>query len=441
MTTRTVTTQTVTTRTVTTQTMTTEAGCTGSACGEFGTLSRRGFLRGSLGVAAAASTAAYGTAFVQTAYATTRSAPAVLVLLSLRGACDGLSLVVPHADPVYYQARPTIAVPSEKLLAKDAMFGLHPRLAPLLPLWNSGRMAAVHATGLPAPNRSHFAAMEALEDADPGSTARVGWLNRLIGRDTYTNPLQAIQIGSAVTPTSLYGPNQSAATRTIDGSTLAGQDNTTLGAARAKSLHTVWANTPGALGGGARASLQVVTDFAPVRATPTAPANGAAYPEGDLGKALAAAARTIRGDVGAEVITIDHGSWDMHTGLGTLGWGDMITRTDELAKALAAFFTDLGSLATKVTVVTLSEFGRRVKENANSGLDHGHGTVMFLLGAGVKGGTYYGQWPGLTNTTDADLLVTRDYRSVLAEVVTTRFGASTAEVFPGVSLEEIGVMA
>jgi uncharacterized protein (DUF1501 family) len=419
----------------------TDNACTDSVCSEFGSLSRRGFLRGSLGVAAAATTAAYGTAFVQTAYAATRSAPAVLVVLSLRGACDGLSLVVPHADPVYYRARPTIAIPSEKLLAKDGMFGLHPKLAPLLPMWNAGRMAAVHATGLPMPNRSHFAAMELLEDADPGSSSRVGWLNRLIGRDTYTNPLQAIQIGSSIPPTSLYGPHQTAATRTVDSATLAGLDNAALGDARAKSLQTVWASAGGALGGGARASLQVVTDFAPVRATPAAPANGAVYPGGDLGKALAAAARTIRGDVGAEVITIDHGSWDMHTGLGTLGWGDMISRTDELATSLAAFLTDLGALGAKVTVVTLSEFGRRVKENANSGLDHGHGSVMFLLGAGVKGGAYYGQWPGLTNTSDADLLVTRDYRSVLGEVVSSRFGASTAQVFPGVSLEQIGVMA
>jgi uncharacterized protein (DUF1501 family) len=112
-----------------------------------------------------------------------------------------------------------------------------------------------------------------------------------------------------------------------------------------------------------------------------------------------------------------------------------------MATSLAAFFTDLGALGAKVTVVTLSEFGRRVKENANSGLDHGHGSVMFLLGAGVKGEAYYGQWPGLTNTSDADLLVTRDYRSVLGEVVASRFGASTAQVFPGVSLEQIGVMA
>ena len=103
---------------------------------------------------------------------------------------------MPHADPAYYAARPTIAVPSETLLAKDGMFGLHPELEPLLPFWTAGKMAAVHATGLPAPNRSHFAAMEEVEDAAPGSSVRSGWLNRLVGTDADANPLQGLNIGA-----------------------------------------------------------------------------------------------------------------------------------------------------------------------------------------------------------------------------------------------------
>src|SRR5205085_4743179 len=125
-------------------------------------------------------------------------------VLSLRGAADGLSLVVPHADPVYYSSRPRISVPADRLLAKDAMFGLHPQLAPLLPLWESGRLAAVQATGLAAPNRSHFSAMEEVEDADPGSAIRSGWLNRLIGTDASTSPLQGFNAAGGVVPSSLY---------------------------------------------------------------------------------------------------------------------------------------------------------------------------------------------------------------------------------------------
>ena len=110
-----------------------------------------------------------------------------------------------------------------------------------------------------------------------------------------------------------------------------------------------------------------------------------------------------------------------------------------LATSLAAFFTDLGALADKVTVVTISEFGRRVKENANYGLDHGHGNVMFVLGAGVKGG-YRGTWPGLVDSLDADLAVTTDYRSVLAELVSKRLGRSVAQVFPGFTPAPVGAV-
>ncbi|MBM7517884.1 DUF1501 domain-containing protein [Nocardioides nitrophenolicus] len=414
------------------------------SCDEFAALnrglSRRGLFRGVAGTTAAlTTTTAIGGAFMSTSYAATSSAPAVLVVLSMRGAVDGMSLVVPHADPVYYAARPRIAVPSARLVAKDAFFGLHPDLAPLLPWWNAGSMAAVHATGLPAPNRSHFAAIEEVEDADPGSAERVGWLNRLIGRDAEQDPLQAVQFGDSVLPAALLGPEPAVAVDRVESMKLAGADRWDTNGRRPRSMATMWADAPGPLGAGARSAMRAIADFAPVRDSSATPANGAVYPDGDLGESLASAARTIRGDIGAEVITIDTGSWDHHVDLGTLEWGQLQRMTKELAAALAAFLTDLGPLMAKVTVVTLSEFGRRTKENANYGLDHGYGNVMFLLGAGVVGG-YHGRWPGLVNTVDGDLLVTTDYRSVLSEVVVNRLGASSAQVFPGFQPEPVGVV-
>jgi uncharacterized protein (DUF1501 family) len=418
---------------------TTAHGC----CEEFeraARLGRRGFLRGLAAVGGTATvTAAYGGAFTSTAYA---AAPVdnVLVLLSMRGACDGLNLVVPHGDPAYYAARPSIQVPSSRLLAKDGFFGLHPALAPLLPWWNAGSIAAVHATGLPAPNRSHFSAMEELEDADPGSSARIGWLNRLVGQNAASTPIEAIQFGGGVPMTALAGPEPALVTTDVDSVSLSGYWDAASEAARRASLATLWDGVAGPLGAGARNAFEVVDEFEPVRDSPTTPANGAAYPAGsDLGSALAAAARTIRADVGAEVIAVDHGSWDHHTWIGTPDSGNLRQMADELALSLAAFLTDLGPLAANVTVVTVSEFGRRVKENANQGLDHGYGNVMFLLGGGVKGG-YYGTWPGLATSVDADLLVTTDYRSVLSEVVTRRLGASSAAVFPGFTPEPVGAV-
>jgi len=408
-------------------------------CEEYAGLSRRGLLKGLIG--AGATTAFFGTTFTQTAFAATQPADRVLVVLSLRGAADGLSLVVPHGDPAYYTARPRIAIPKTSLLAQDSFFGLHPSLAPLLPMWTAGKMAAVHATGLPVANRSHFAAMEELEDADPGSSARVGWINRLIGTDTYENPLQGIGMGFSTPITAMYGPEGTVTTTSVDAMTLSGADPADPAQRRAGSLQTLWGGAGGAIGRGGRAALDAVGDFAPVLALPGTPANGAAYSDDDLGRALADAARTIKADIGAQVISVDHdGGWDMHTNLGTLSWGSMLGAAGALATSLAAFFTDLGPLGDKVTVVTLSEFGRRVRENASYGLDHGHGNVMFLLGAGVRGG-YHGTWPGLVDGLDADLSVTTDYRSVLAELVSNRLGRSAATVFPGFTPEVVGAVA
>ncbi len=397
-------------------------------------ISRRTLLRGAIGIGA--TTALFGTTLVQTAYAT---APVgrVLVVVSLRGAADGLSLVVPHGDAAYYKARPNIAIPAAKLLARNGFFGLHPNLAPLMPLWKAGKMAAVHATGLPAPNRSHFAAMEELEDADPGSAARIGWLNRLVGRDSSTNVLRGMGMGMSTPITALYGPRATVTTTSVDDMSLAGaQDNPR----RTTAMRTTWSAAAGEIGRGGRAALAAVNAFAPVRASAAQPANGAKYADDDLGRALAASARTIRAGVGVEVIAVDHdGGWDMHTGLGTLEWGAMLRASQSLAQNLAAFYTDLGSRGDTVTLVTISEFGRRVKENANYGLDHGHGNVMFVLGGGVRGG-YYGKWTRLAATDDADVPVTTDYRSVLAEVVTKRLGASSATVFPGFKPAPVGAI-
>jgi uncharacterized protein (DUF1501 family) len=403
-------------------------------CAEFAAVSRRGLFSGA--VALAGATTLVGSAAVTTSAASATPATSVLVVLSLRGAADGLSLVVPHADPAYHAARPGIAVPSERLLVPDGMFGLHPELAPLVPLWNEGRLAAVHATGLPAPNRSHFAAMEEVEDADPGSSVRSGWLNRLIGATPGGSPLSGFNMSGGVPPTSLFGPQPTMSAGEVDDVKLPGEDEDDRGRRRA-SLHTLWDHDRSPLGRAMRSTYSAVDAFGPAKA---AVDSSASYPTTDLGRAMAEVARAIRGNVGIEVVTVDHGDWDMHSGMGSVESGWMVENTRELAGAIAAFFGDLGDQAPKVTLVTISEFGRRVVENASQGTDHGYGNVMFVAGAGVRGGRYYGRWHGLGTGDDADLLVTTDYRSVLAEIVATRFGASTAQVFPRFSPEPVGVM-
>lgn len=396
-------------------------------CAEYAALSRRSVLGGALALAGA--TSVFGSAVLTASPAQAVPAGSVLVVLSLRGAADGLSLVVPHGDRVYYQARPRIAVPRASLLAADDYFGLHPSLAPLMPLWSAGSMAAVHATGMATANRSHFAAMEVVEDAAPGSTERVGWLNRLVGTTVSESALQGFGVTGGVLPTSLVGPHPAMSGSEVSTVQFSGNDQYDIKGGRMRSLHTLWDAETSSLGTGMRSAFSAVDAFEPVRATPDARTT---YPLGDLGTALSTAARLVRGDVGVQVITVDHGDWDMHTDIGTPSGGRLRNNADVLARGIAAFFADLGTLADKVTLVTISEFGRRVVENANYGVDHGHGNVMLAFGAGVKGG-YYGRWPGLTNTADADLGVTTDYREVLADVVAARFDASVATVFPGLT--------
>ena len=169
-------------------------------------VSRRSLLKAAgLASMAGVATSMFGDVMTSTVYGAGDGN--VLVVVSLRGGADGLSMVVPHGESAYYSARPTTGVAANSLLHQDATFGLHPAFAKLSPMWLLGQMAAIHAVGLPAPNRSHFEAMELVEDADPGSAARVGWVNHMVaGLAESPDVFDGIQVGSTLTPTALLGP-------------------------------------------------------------------------------------------------------------------------------------------------------------------------------------------------------------------------------------------
>lgn len=414
-------------------------------CAEFeraARLHRRTFLAAAVG--GALTTTVFGSAVRQASFASTTGGNA-LVVLSLRGGVDGLGMVVPHGDPAYYTARGSMAVPRSTLVARDAFFGLHPALTPLVPWWRSGELAAVHAVGMRLPNRSHFKAMEQIEDADPGSSVRSGWVNRMVGLGGDPSPLQAVHLTSPGTPTMLVGPQPVLVARRLSGLTVAGVETT--GERRYTQLGTAWSQAADPLGDAARSAVQVSRTYAARLDQEYQPANGAVYPTRlparDLSNALKDTAKLIRSDVGTDVVSIDFGSWDMHSDYGTVSGGDMQRMTAAFAKALAAFLTDLGSLRSRVTVVTISEFGRRVRPNGNNGLDHGWGNAMLVVGGGVRGGRYYGTWPWLSagKLVDGDMRVTTDYRDVLGEVIARRFpDRSLATVFPGLAPRPLGLM-
>jgi uncharacterized protein (DUF1501 family) len=407
------------------------------------TASRRSVLQGALMAGGTmAFTQLLGESMLQATFAGTRGGN-TLVVLSLRGGIDGLGVVVPHGDPGYYSARPNTFVPKTSLLGADSMFGLHPNLAPLQSLWDNHELAAIQGVGLAVPNRSHFSAIEAVEDADPGSSARSGWINRMIGLGSGAGTLDGVQLGMNFPTSAMIGPRQLLATTDLDGMQVSGIDGTNA-ARRYASLATAWTGATGPLASGASEALSISKGAGATLATMAD--SSVAYPTQwyatPFAEPLESAAKLIKADLGTDVIAIDAGSWDLHTGYGNVGSGTMQQNISGLATSLAAFFADLGTRRSNVTVVTISEFGRRVAENGSRGFDHGWGNMMLVAGAGVMGGLYYGTWTALQTGVDADLTVTTDYRNVLGEIVSKRFpDRSVPSLFPGLSYDPLGFMS
>ncbi|MBK6870326.1 MAG: DUF1501 domain-containing protein [Kineosporiaceae bacterium] len=367
----------------------------------------------------------------------------VLVVLSLRGGFDGLSAVVPRADADYVRLRPSVGIPTGHLLAGDNRFGLHPALAPLVPFWQSGTFGAVHAVGQVEPSRSHFSAMAELHRAAPGSSLRTGWLDRMLGVSPATSVFRATQIGQIGLLASLTGPNPELVMSSIADFTLNGAWNATEEKRWRTALSAMHRGAPATIAGPAGNALGAVATTAVLKTAGYTPAHGAIYPTGELGESMRDLAQLIKSGVGLRIACLDFGEWDFHAEMGTVDSGRQRDKLAELAAAMAAFATDLGSaLMANVVVATLSEFGRRVAENGSGGTDHGLGNAVLLLGGGVVGGQVHGRWPGLATEAlaDGDLAVTTDYRLILREILTERCLVSAPDtVFPGLTGTSLGV--
>jgi len=396
---------------------------------------RRRFLAGAGMVA----TACLGSQLVTARYAF--AAPSAgngktMVVVFLRGGFDGLGAVIPGDDPDYLTARGTMAIPSGSLLPLDRTFGLHPSLSALMPLWDRRQLGIVHAVGPRATNRSHFAAQDYIERGVESPGTQTGWLARALADSGPGTTFRAVCEGSTVA-TSLAGESGTVAMQGIDSVQLSRSTPALLTA-----LESLYTGLGGLAGEHGLLTLQTLADAVPIRAQFPDPAPGAVYSNDAVGQRMADIARLIKAQAGLRVATIDIGGWDMHTNAGGVT-GDMASNVAALAKALAAFVTDIGSWISEVTVVTMSEFGRRVPRNGSGGTDHGHGNVMFLLGGGVNGGLVHGSWPGLgpDELVNGDLAAANDYRDVLGEVTQHSLGiGSLASVFPGLAYHPLGVM-
>jgi uncharacterized protein (DUF1501 family) len=361
----------------------------------------------------------------------------VLVAIFQRGAVDGLNVVVPHGEKRYYEMRPAIAIPrpngtADAAIDLDGMFGLHPSLSALKPMFDDGHLAIVEAVGSPDPTRSHFDAQDYMESGTPGLKATGdGWLNRALPPETgKISPVRAISLGAAL-PRALRGHNDAVAINNLS-------EFQVKDAPSAMGFESMYGGSADkVLNGTGRETFEAVKLVQAIQKQTYTPANGAKYPNGRLGQSLMQIARLIKSNVGLEVAFTDVGGWDTH--VNEVGakptQGQLANLLTDFGNALAAFYQDLGDRMTDVTVVTMSEFGRTAKENGNRGTDHGHANVMFAFGGGVKGGKVYGDWPGLEPEQlyeNRDLNLTTDFRDVLGELVVKRLGnRNMANVFPG----------
>ena len=354
-----------------------------------------------------------------------------LVVVFLRGAVDGLNVVVPYSDSAYYVSRPTIAIPRPNenggALRLDSHFGLHPAIGSMMPFWEKGTLAFVHASGSPDPSRSHFDAQDYMETATPGlAKTPDGWLNRLLGVLPGTrSSSEALSVGPTL-PRILSGripaanlPLTKAGTRPTP------LDRPEIQAAFDR-LYT--GNDPLSVayreGEASRKKLLAELTEEMQMADQGAPSPiGFADEAKNLGRLMAR-------DPSLKVAFIALGGWDTHVNQGSVQ-GQLPNRLNALGDLLSTFVQALGSAYSDTVILVISEFGRTVHENGNTGTDHGHGNVIWVLGGSVRGGKVYGQWPGLSGNElyeGRDLAVTTDFREIISVVLESQFGLTSTQL-------------
>lgn len=407
-------------------------------------VTRRFFLKSSglaLASLAAAPSFLKRTAFAQTLGGAGKDRPIIIAIFQ-RGAADGISMVVPFGDKSYYSLRPNIAIPepksgnAETAIDLDGYFALHPALAPFKPIYDAGNLAIVHAVGSPDNTRSHFDAQDYMEAGTPGNKGTTnGWLNRymLAKKDPKSSPFRAVSLTANLPRTLMGNAPAIAMTSIADFGVRAGQGNNQV----AKGFEELYAQgVTDMLHGTGKEAFEAVKMLKKANPQQYAPANGANYPRSAFGQALLQIAQLIKSDIGVEIAFTDVGGWDTHANQGAAR-GQLANRLQDFSQGITALYRDLGDRARNIVILTMTEFGRTIRQNGSGGTDHGHASCLFALGGAVKGGKVYGKWPGLASEQlyeGRDLALTTDFRDVFAEIAARHMGATNLNaIFPGFS--------
>ena len=375
-----------------------------------------------------------------------------LVCIFQRGAMDGLMAVTPFTDQYLKAARPTLFMSAAKgsadkpLIDLDGRFGLHPSMSAFESVFKDGRLGIVHGIGSPNNTRSHFDAQDYMESGTPFNKGTAsGWLNRavgLLGHDAAT-PFQAVSLTSSL-PRSFYGDHPSVAINNLQDFSIQMRGNQNGANMAAKSFEDLYDQTSsGLLKETGKESFDAVKMLKNVDTKNYKPENSAQYPNTALGNALKQIAQLIKLDLGLEVAFAESGGWDTHFNQGTTN-GIFSRNVKDLSECMMAFWTDMGAYQDEITVMTMTEFGRTVKQNGTGGTDHGRASCNFILGNDVNGGKVHGLVNSLAveNLEDGrDLAVTTDFRSVFSEVADRHLNINNDQtLFPDWNGKHIGMM-
>lgn len=356
--------------------------------------------------------------------------PGALVVIFLRGGADGLSMAPPLEDDAYYAARPQLAIQPQDAIPLDGLFGLNARLGPLHKLYSSGEMLAVQGVGSEDETRSHFEAQDFMEH---GGMAAGGWLGRYLraAKGEAGGALAAVAIGKYA-PECLRGAPATLVMESLKDLSFGESSDAFLDV-----LGPFYAEAPGALGAAGRDIAEGMRRLRALETASYVPENGAAYPKSAFGQGLREIAQLLKARVGVRAATLDLDGWDAHFASPAL----MNPLMDTLAHGLAAFTADLESQMASTTVVVMTEFGRRVAENASFGTDHGRGGMMLVIGGGVAGGRVLHDWKGLQPENldgPGDVPVQFNYRDVLAPCLARHGGeAAPGGAFPDYAIAPV----
>lgn len=394
---------------------------------------RRNFLKG-LGATIALSSVPGSSSFALNPLFATAKREEILVFVFMKGGCDGLQLVAPIGDPNYTEARAKdLRIPEKGALSLnhglDGLdFFMHPKAAPLRQLYQSKDLAIVHGTGLSHGTRSHFQACQILESgyATPRSHTK-GWMTRFLETLQPQGTLPAVTVGKGGLSAALLGAPQAGAIDNV-------KETKILGEAFVPDLLSTFYQENTHLGHQAQQTLKTVATLQEKAKDEAVHHHDTIYPKDWHIKAfseqLEQLATLIRMDIGVQVAVVELDGWDHHAGQAH----SFPQLLGGFSSALAAFYNDLHRYHQRLTIVAMSEFGRRVRANRSGGTDHGHGGLAFLLGGKVKGGRMYGHWSGLaTDQLDrsVDLQVTTDYRLILQEILAKNYRAERLDyIFP-----------